>query len=115
MCNELRIKLTPVAFNDHEANGSIESANRDLRHIYLRLRSENSTPSLSCILSESTCGKNMTKGNKLASSFEILYGRYPPILTNVPDKRPIVTLDQHKAHISKTRIQKCLNIKSELL
>lgn len=73
MCEDNGIKLVPSGANDHEANGSIEAANRVLRQHFNRLASMNKKASASELLQEATYAKNITKNNKLASSYELLW------------------------------------------
>eukprot|EP00171_Calliarthron_tuberculosum_P005577 IDg5577t1 len=73
MCDEIGAKFVPSAANDHEANGAIESANRILKNYFRRIRAIDQRSTVSEVLSEAVYGKNICKGKKLASSFELLY------------------------------------------
>ncbi len=42
ICDNLSAKFIPMAANDHEANGTVERANRTLKTFFRRIRSEKS-------------------------------------------------------------------------
>ena len=77
MLDNFDIAFSPIAANDHEANGQVERGNRTLRSFFRRVRSEMPQASVSEILSGALFGKNICKGQKIASSFELLYQRKP--------------------------------------
>ena len=109
MCREVGIKMRVVAANDHEGNGVVEPGNRILRNFFRKVRSTDKISSVSEILSAATFGKNTNKGAKLASSFELMYVRKPPILNSLKYESPVITIEQHVQQRSKLRLQKMLN------
>ncbi len=72
MCESIDIDMKPAAANDHEGNGTIESANATLRNYFNRIRAANKKATVADVLAEATYGKNINKGGKLASSYELL-------------------------------------------
>ena len=91
-------------------NGSEESANPTLRNLFRKIRSADNISSFSAVLSAAAaCGKNVSKGGKLAYSFESMYSRKPFFLSNVIDKSSVVTIEQFIQQRSKLIIQKMLN------
>ncbi len=80
MCRQIGTTFIPIAANDHEANGSVESANKVLRSYFNRMRAADRKSPLTLVLAEATHGKNISRGSKLASSFELVYGQRPRIL-----------------------------------
>jgi len=79
-CKQIGCKLTPIAANDHQANGAIEGANRILKAYFRRVRSADRKSSISTLLAEATYGKNICVGSKGASAFQLIYGRSPTIM-----------------------------------
>eukprot|EP00171_Calliarthron_tuberculosum_P022319 IDg22319t1 len=114
LCKELSIEFVPSAANDHESNGAIESANRVLRSFFRRLRAIDHQAPIIDILAEATYGKNICKGQKLASSFELLYGNAPIIMNGYkPSSDPISNKEQ-AIHTTKQRLNKMLRTKTRI-
>ena len=109
MCDEYGIIFNAVAANDHEANGLIERGNRTLRNFFRRIRADKPKSNVSEILAEATFGKNICKGEKLASSFELLYGRKPHIMGEIEllSKSPISIAD-HVKDVTRRRLNTML-------
>ncbi len=105
MCNDISARFVPLAANDHEANGTVERANRTLRNFFRRIRAENQKSAVADILSEATYGKNICIGSKIASSFELLYGRKPRIMDQ--PRSPAVTVDDHVKHVPSSVSTEC--------
>ena len=108
-CHTNDIELISIAANAHESNGSIERANRTLRTIFNRIRSFNQKSPLSEIVSEATFGKNITKGNKMASSYELIFGHKPRIFDEIDcqaDKS--INIEQENEHKSRSRLNTML-------
>ncbi len=109
MCSGISAQFFPVAANDHEANGTIERANRTLRNFFMRIRAENQKSSVGEILAEATFGKNICVGSKTASSFELLYGRKPRLLDSSSQPHsPPVTISEHVKAVANQRINRML-------
>lgn len=70
-CRDKEITLMGLAAEDNEANGLVERGNRALRSVFRRLRAEKSKDPLSVIIPEATYARNICKGSKRASSFEL--------------------------------------------
>lgn len=62
------------------------------------------------ILSGSVYRKHIAKGGKLASSFEIIYGRKPPISVSVNYRSPVVTFEAHNNQYAKIQLQRMMNL-----
>ena len=109
MCNDFGIVFSSIAANDHEANGLIERGNRTLRSFFRRIRADKPKLNVSEVLAEATFGKNLCKGDKLASSFELLYGRKPRIMGEIEllSNSP-VSIWEHVQDVSKRRINSML-------
>eukprot|EP00171_Calliarthron_tuberculosum_P018277 IDg18277t1 len=115
LCELIGAEFIPIAANDHEANGSIESANRTLRSYCRRLRSEDQKSSLADIVNEATFGKNIAKGSKLASSFELMYGKKPRIYDKYDDiNASPITIEQNNRRTAQKRMNEMLrsNVRS---
>lgn len=65
--------------NAHESNGSFERANRTLRSYHNLLIVFNHRSPTTDIVSYAAFGKNINCGNRIASSFEVIYNRSPLI------------------------------------
>lgn len=63
--------------NAHQSNDAIERANRTLRSYFDRLRLCDKRAAVVDLVQESTYGKIINRGRKLASSFELLFQRTP--------------------------------------
>ncbi len=72
MYRQIGATFIQIAANGHEANGSIESAQWVMRSYFNRLRAADRKSPLTLILAEATHGKNISRGRKLASSFELV-------------------------------------------
>lgn len=115
-CSENGITLAEHAANDHEANGTVERANRTLKSFFRRIRSDKPKSSVSEILREATYAKNICKGSKLASSFELLYCQKPRIIAEHDVVRETaITLDEHVADVAKKRVNDMVNSKPRKL
>eukprot|EP00171_Calliarthron_tuberculosum_P004551 IDg4551t1 len=101
---DIGAKFIASAANDHEANGAIESANRILKTHFRRIRSSDHRSSLPDLLSEATYAKNINTGNKLASAFELLYGRQPRVMDSYQNNRAPVTVSDQARHATRQRI-----------
>lgn len=111
-CRDHDIELVELAANDHEANGTVERANRTLRIFFRRLRSEQQKTVLSKTLSEATYAKNIYKGSKMASSFQLLYGQPPRIMTDQDIfKIPAVKMAERVQDVAKKRLGKLVESK----
>ena len=111
-CDNNEIKMIPIAANGHEVNGAIESANNIIKNFLRRLRIFDKKSEINEILSEATYVKNICKGDKLASSFELLYGRKPPILREYYQSGKIINLDEQNSHKARQRIFRMVNSKT---
>lgn len=108
-CNEIGAQLVPTSANDHEANGSVESANRIVRSYFNRLRSVDKKTSAIDLASEATYGKNICKGNKIASSYELMYGKAPRILDGYDNhERMPATIEEHAQETANRRLKRML-------
>lgn len=106
------IQHVELAANDHEANGAVERANRTLRNFFRRLRSEKPKVPLSSVLREATYAKNICKGSKLASSFELQYGQQPRIMQEFDVVNiPAVSVAEHIEKKTNDRLNKMVNTK----
>jgi len=115
-CKDNDINLVEIAAEDHQANGAVERGNRTLRSFFRRLRAEKPKAAVSTILAEATYAKNICKGSKLASSFELQYGQRPRILQefDVVNSKA-VTVDEHVQNVSRTRLNRMVNSKPRSL
>ena len=112
---EIDAEFEPVPAYDHQANGAIESANRTLRSYYRRLRSVDRKSSTASVVAGATFGKNISKGSKLASSYELVFGLKPRLMDElVIENPPIVTVEENNKHKSKQRLQRMLRSKSRV-
>lgn len=71
-CKDCSMEQTKLGSNDHEANRTVERANRTIRSFFLRVRLEKPKASISDILREIAYSKNICKEYKISSSFEFL-------------------------------------------
>jgi len=111
-CKENGIDLVELAANDHEANGMVERANRTLRSFFRRIQSASPKRSVSSILPEATYAKNICKGSKLTSSFQLLYGQHPRIMADIDvSKLDTVTLEAHVESVAKSKLMKMIDTK----
>jgi len=111
-CASIRATFAPIPAYDHEANGAIESANRTLRSYFNRLRALDKKETVSNLVSEATYGKNICKGSKIASSFELLYSRKPRIMAEYSASLDsTATIEDHQAHQARNRLYKMMNRK----
>ncbi len=109
MCSGISAEFIPVAANDHEANGTIERANRTLRNFFMRTRAENQKSSIGDILAEATFGKNICVGSKAASSFDLLYGHKPRLMDSaLQPHSPPVSISEHVKKVASQRINRML-------
>eukprot|EP00171_Calliarthron_tuberculosum_P014136 IDg14136t1 len=108
LCNEIGAEFISSAANDHESNGAIESANRILRTYFRRLRAVDAKSSVRELLAEATYGKNINKGQKLATSFELLYEHKPRILDEHASNQTPVSVEQQNSHTARQRIHKMM-------
>lgn len=113
MCKNIGIEFVASTANDHEANGLIESANRVLLSFFRRLRAFDQQSSINNILVEATYGKNICRGQKRASSFELLYGTSPRVMDGYGQKSNPVTVQQQASHTAKQRLHKRLRIRTQ--
>ncbi len=83
--------------------------NRTVRSFFNRLRAVDKKTDAVDLVIEAAYGKNICKGNKLASSFEILYGKIPRILDKYDGtgKTP-VTIEQHAKSSARSRLNRML-------
>ncbi len=107
MFTAMGIEFVPIAANDHEANGTMESANRVLRNFVRCERSCKAEADIAAILEEAVYGKNMCKGSKLASYFELLYSRRPRVMNGVEVRSsPAITIEEHVKDVAKRGLQR---------
>lgn len=99
----------PVAAYDHQSNRTIESANRTLRSYYRRIRAADRNSSTADVVAEATIGKNIGKGGKLASSYELVFNLNPRIMNDViiPELE-IVTIEKNSVHKVQQRLNQML-------
>eukprot|EP00171_Calliarthron_tuberculosum_P004588 IDg4588t1 len=64
-------------------------------------------PLLMC-LQKQHLEKIFTKGRKLASAYELLYGHAPRVLNGYQANRPTVTIAQHSSHVAQQRMKNML-------
>lgn len=104
-CKTAGITLIPVAADAHEANGTIERANRSLRSHFNRLRLNDQRASTVELVQEAAYARNINRGNNLASPFELLYHRTPSLhgKDETPQK-PIASIKENNAHITRRRV-----------
>ena len=76
-CSNIAVELISTPAYDHEANGTIESANRTIRSYFNRLRAVDKKTATADLVAEAAYGKNICKGSKLATlwSSTTYYGR----------------------------------------
>lgn len=113
-CEKSGILIIPVAAHAHESNGMIERANSSLRSIFDRLRLCNRQEQTVDLEQEEAYAKNINRGTRLASSFELLFNR-PPHLTDVntqpqPATR-VATIRENNTHILRQRVNKMIRSK----
>eukprot|EP00171_Calliarthron_tuberculosum_P004750 IDg4750t1 len=115
LCDGLGIDLIDLVSNDHEANGSVECTNKIFRIFSRRIRADDQKSSVSEILSEAIYRKNICKGNKLASSFELLYRSKLRVPINYSDLADPVNIEDHHVHESRKRLNRMLrtNVRSK--
>lgn len=90
----------------------IERANRTLRRFFQRLRSEKKKRALGFVLSEATYAKNICKSSKLTSSFQLLHGQHPRVMTNCDIfKLPTVSASNHVKNMTRKRLDKLMESK----
>lgn len=108
-CVENDILLVPVPAHAHQSNGAIERANRSLRSRFDRLVLLNSRAPTADLVQEAAFGKNINRGAKLASSYELLFNRSPhlPGLDVQPQGR-LASVRENNAHLTRRRIHKML-------
>lgn len=75
---------------------------------FRRLRCDDKKSPLDYVLSEATYRKNITKGSKLASSFELLYARKLPTMERIIDQNPIVSISEQVKDVPNRRLQKIM-------
>lgn len=80
-CNN-GVKLTEFEANDHETYATVDKANRTPHNSFRRFRAEIFSTEISKFMREATNAKNICKGSKLTSSFELMYGQSARILTD---------------------------------
>ena len=108
-CQEYGITLIPVAENAHESNGLIERANRTLRSHYLRLRAYDQKTHTIDLVHEAVYAKNINRGGRIASSYELLYNRSPRLYgTRTPESSKIPSIPEYNAHICRARVNTML-------
>lgn len=82
-----------VAANHHEANRTIGRAKWTLRMPYICLRSTYHHSRLDDLVLEAAYSKNLIRGSKLTSAFELSYPAQPRILGRI---EPLVELTLHR-------------------
>lgn len=109
LCDENRILLIPTPAHAHECNGAIERANRTVRSRFDRLRVCDQRAPASELVQEAVFGKNTNRGNRLASSFEIIFSRSPRLSgLDLPFPSSIPTMQEYNAHIARRKIRSML-------
>lgn len=83
-CKDFGGRFAPIPANDHQANGTIEGANRFLKAYFRRVRSADKKSSIAMLFAEATYAKNICVGSKGASAFQLLYGRSPTRTSMLP-------------------------------
>lgn len=107
-CESIFALSVASAANKHEANGRIESANRVLRMQFRCLRAVDAKSSVQELISEDTYAKNISKGQKLASSFELLYGRSPRLMDDFKVKNPPASVQEQAKHKAKQHMNRMM-------
>lgn len=110
-CKDNEINLVEISANDHQANG-VERANRMLRSFFRRIRAEKPKLAVSTILAKATVAKNICKGSKLASAFELQYGRKLRILQEFDVVNDVaVSIAEHGQSVLNNRLNRMINSK----
>lgn len=105
MCDEFNIKLIVTPAHAHQSNGKIERANRTIRSFYNRLRACHPNAPTVDLMVEATFAKNICRGQQIASSFELLYGRSPLLEgTGEPARETVPTMADAAAHSARRKI-----------
>lgn len=103
-CSLFDIKLITIAANYHEANSIVERANRTIRNHFNRLRYAEPRSSLVDLVAAATFHKNTSRGNKNASSFELLY-EHIPRLSTVCNPETHGTIEDNVAHVRQRQLK----------
>lgn len=93
----------------HNKTGIVERKNGTVTSIIARLDDEISSASINSIIEKASFLSNMFSGNKLLSSFELVRG-YQPSVLSLP--RSIVNqeiLDAHKEQVATRKLQRLLH------
>lgn len=102
-------QIVPVAANDHEANGLIENSNKTLRQFCDRLQISDKRSTSESIISEALFGKNILKGAKVGSTFQLLYGRHPHLLKELDEiLPPPATVQENTRKVARHSLRKML-------
>lgn len=91
--------------NHHKANRAIQQPNGTLRVTYDILRSANHWSRLEDLVLEATCSKNLNRGSKLASAFELLHVVWPCIPERMELQIPTsASIDAQHTDVANVRI-----------
>ena len=107
-CTGEKIELCIIATEAHGQQGAIENGNKIIRTLFNKIRSASPNDSVELIAAQACYGKNISFGSKLASSFELMYGRKPNILLESSSTLPSALMEAFFSRIARQRLKKAI-------